>query len=193
MIRRLLSCLALTALCAASLPAAEEKPAAAEAAAATTAEKPAKPKKKTEAGKTEKKADKATSPDGAANKAAQKTPGEKAAAKLTPTQTARLLDLLNTGELNALQAMPEIGEAKAKAIQKARPVKAVADLLEIEGIGETTFEQIIAWAKKGMKTETAKPEEAKKKESKPAAKSKPKDKTSKETPKPANEVKKGEL
>lgn len=171
MIRRLLTLLAFAGLAAASLPAAEEKPAATEPAPKTTAEKPAKPKKKVVA-----PAD-ASSSSGKARKAkvmekmARQGRAEKAAAKLTPTQAARLLDLVNTGDAKALQAMPEIGEVRAKAIQKARPFPTVAALAEVDGIGEVTFDGIIAWTKKGMKTEaTATAPETKTTAPKPAAK-----------------------
>jgi DNA uptake protein ComE-like DNA-binding protein len=85
--------------------------------------------------------------------------GEKEAGKLTPTQQSKLLDLVNKAEQKELTAIPGVGEVKSGNIVAKRPVRNVADLIMIDGIGESTFDGIIKWVKEGMKTPepTAKP------------------------------------
>jgi DNA uptake protein ComE-like DNA-binding protein len=70
--------------------------------------------------------------------------------KLTPTQTKKLLDLLNDGKPADLQQMPGIGEAKAEAVKKARPFKSADQLIMVDGVGEATFDGIVKWTKDGM-------------------------------------------
>lgn len=103
--------------------------------------------------------------------------GEKEAAKLTPTQQSKLLDLVNKADQKDLTAIPGVGEVKSGNIVAKRPVRNVADLIMIDGIGESTFDGIIKWVKDGMKTPepsakpasaTAKPEPKATKEAKPA-------------------------
>ena len=105
--------------------------------------------------------------------------GEKEAAKLTPTQQSKLLDLVNKADQKDLTAIPGVGEIKSGNIVAKRPVRNVADLIMIDGIGESTFDGIIKWTKDGMKTPepsakpaaataTAKPEPKATKEAKPA-------------------------
>lgn len=87
---------------------------------------------------------------------------------LTAAQKTKLMKVINEGDDKALMAIPGIGETRAAAVKKARPVKDVLDLLKIDGIGEGTFSEIIAYAKAGM------PDAAKKTEApaeKPKAKS----------------------
>lgn len=106
--------------------------------------------------------------------------GEKEAAKLTPTQQSKLLDLVNKAEQKDLTAIPGVGEVKSGNIVAKRPVRNVADLIMIDGIGESTFDGIIKWVKDGMKT----PEPS----AKPAATTKPEPKATKEAkPAPAKE------
>jgi len=106
--------------------------------------------------------------------------GEKEAAKLTPTQQSKLLDLVNKAEQKDLTAIPGVGEVKSGNIVAKRPVRNVADLIMIDGIGESTFDGIIKWVKDGMKT----PEPS----AKPAATAKPEPKATKEAkPAPAKE------
>lgn len=104
--------------------------------------------------------------------------GEKEAAKLTPTQQSKLLDLVNKADQKDLTAIPGVGEVKSGNIVAKRPVRNVADLIMIDGIGESTFDGIIKWVKDGMKTPepsakpaaaTTKPEPKATKEAKPAA------------------------
>jgi DNA uptake protein ComE-like DNA-binding protein len=101
--------------------------------------------------------------------------GEKEAAKLTPTQQSKLLDLVNKADQKDLTAIPGVGEIKSGNIVAKRPVRNVADLIMIDGIGESTFDGIIKWVKDGMKTPepSAKPAAAAKPEPKPTKEAKP--------------------
>ena len=93
---------------------------------------------------------------------------EAEAKTLTAAQKTKLMKVINEGDDKALVAIPGVGETRAAAIKKARPVADVLDLLKIDGIGEGTFSEIIAYAKAGM------PEAAKKADApaeKPKAKS----------------------
>lgn len=181
-------------LSAAALFAAETtKPAApAKEAAAKVATKETKETaKKAEAKPAEKKAEE--------KKPAEKKPGEmseadkelmahasKESAKLDAGQKKKLLDLVNTGDDKALEAVPGIGEAKAAHIKKARPLKSVDDLIMVEGIGEKTFDDIVKWTAGGMTEEAAEPKKEAPK--KPEAKKEPAKKEAAkapEAPKPA--------
>jgi DNA uptake protein ComE-like DNA-binding protein len=83
---------------------------------------------------------------------------EKESANLTDAQSKKLLDVLNTGDDVAIEAIPGVGEVKAKALKQARPFRSVVSLIMVEGIGEVTFDAIIKWTKDGMtETATAKP------------------------------------
>ncbi len=82
-----------------------------------------------------------------------------AAKTLTPAERTRLLGILNEGDGSALQSLPNIGETRAGAIKKARPIIDPVDLVKVEGIGDQTFVDIIAHAKSGfpaLKAGTAK-------------------------------------
>ena len=99
---------------------------------------------------------------------------EAEAKTLTASQETKLLATLNTGDDEALMSIPGIGETRAAALKKARPLADVLDLLKVEGIGEATFSDIIAYAKAGMTT-------VKKTEGETKAKSKGKAKSTKKT------------
>lgn len=93
----------------------------------------------------------------AADTSAQKKSPEKPSAKveavaktLVIQQRAQLLTLLNQGDLAALMAIPGIGEVRAKAIQKARPLADVTNVVGVDGIGEGIFAQMVAYAKAGF-------------------------------------------
>ncbi len=87
---------------------------------------------------------------------------EAVAKTLTDTQRAQLLALLNDGDDAALMAIPGIGEVRAKAIQKVRPLSDVINVVSADGIGEGTFAQMVAYAKAGF-TKPEKKATAKKK------------------------------
>lgn len=76
---------------------------------------------------------------------------EAVAKTLTTQESAQLLTLLNQGDLAALMAIPGIGEVRAKAIQKVRPLADVTLVVNADGIGEGTFAQMVAYAKAGFK------------------------------------------
>ncbi|MBL9117016.1 MAG: helix-hairpin-helix domain-containing protein [Verrucomicrobiaceae bacterium] len=80
---------------------------------------------------------------------------QEAADGLTAAQKKALLSLLNEGTEKQLESLPGLGDTRAKALIKARPLKEVTDLLGVEGVGEGTFMDIVAQAKKGLE----KPEE----------------------------------
>jgi hypothetical protein len=103
---------------------------------------------------------------------------------LTPSQRTKLLDLINTGDDKALQALPGIGETRAAAIKKARPFKDPVDLVNVDGIGDQSFAEIIAQAKAGgseSASETTKEKKGSKKKAPGKAKAGTK-KKSDETP-----------
>lgn len=75
---------------------------------------------------------------------------EAVAKTLVTQQRAQLLTLLNQGDLAALMAIPGIGEVRAKAIQKARPLADVTNVVSVDGIGEGIFAQMVAYAKAGF-------------------------------------------
>lgn len=144
------------------VPAAKEKPAA----------KPAKPTAETDA------ADKALLEH-----------ADKELKKLTPAQNASLLKLSNLGTPAELQTIPGVGETKAAAIKKARPIKTTSALIMVEGIGEVTFDGIVKWVKDGMPKDSAAPQKpAAKPTAKPDAKPTMKPATKPEAAKPAKPV-----
>lgn len=148
------------------LTAAEKAKAPADTPVETT-KKPADTTKKKPA--EAKPAEKKTAEPSDADKALM-AHAQKLSANLTEAQSKKLLDLLNTGDDKAVQEIPGIGEVKSKAIKKARPYKSVADLIMVEGVGEITFDDIVKWAKEGMKAEAAGEKPAAKPADKPAAK-----------------------
>ncbi|MCB1211739.1 MAG: helix-hairpin-helix domain-containing protein [Verrucomicrobiales bacterium] len=83
-----------------------------------------------------------------------------AAATLTSSQKTKLMGILNEGDEKSLMSLPRIGEVKAAAIKKARPIKDPLDLLKVDGIGDETFGEIVAHAKAGF-PEAATPEKPK--------------------------------
>lgn len=102
---------------------------------------------------------------------------EAIAKTLTASRRTKLLNLLNEGDEKALMAIPGIGETRAAAIKKARPFADVTGVMKVEGVGDTTFAEMVAHAKAGFpeKKEAAKPEAETEKKKAPAKK--------KETPK----------
>lgn len=88
---------------------------------------------------------------------------EALAASLTAQQRSQLLSILNTGDDAALLALPGVGEARAKAIVKIRPLADVTSVLAADGIGEGIFAQMVGYAKAGF----TKPEKPAKKKAAP--------------------------
>ncbi len=86
-----------------------------------------------------------------------------AAKTLTPLQKTKLLDVINKGDDKAVESLPGIGPARAKAIMKARPFADPVDLVKVDGIGDATLKEIVAHAKAGFPVaEKAKAEPKKK-------------------------------
>ncbi len=103
---------------------------------------------------------------------------------LTPSQRTKLLDLINEGDVKAVQSLPGVGETRAAAIKKARPFKDPVDLVMVDGVGDMTFAEIVAHAKAGFpeatKEESAKPKTEAKKKATAKTKSSSKKKTDEE-------------
>jgi len=97
---------------------------------------------------------------------------EAIAKTLTPTQRTKLLNVLNEGDEKALTNLPGIGDVRAKAVSKARPFSDVTDVVRVEGVGETTFAEMVAHAKAGFPQAEKKeaPATEKKKKANPAKK-----------------------
>ena len=74
---------------------------------------------------------------------------EKPAAKnpLTPAQEDKLLVLLNEGTLEELDAIPGVASTRADSIISARPYASVHEIILVEGVGNATFEKILAHGK----------------------------------------------
>ena len=110
---------------------------------------PAQETKKTDTGKEKSKTKAtATAEDKAATAPASADDAElkKAEAllkELPAAKKASFKKLLNSGKKEALTALPGIGEASADAIIKARPLESAAHLILVNGIGETTFADIV--------------------------------------------------
>ena len=60
----------------------------------------------------------------------------------------KLLNLLNKGKSQDILMMEGIGDAKAKHLIKGRPYKKVDDAINITGIGEKLFSNMLKHAKK---------------------------------------------
>ncbi len=75
---------------------------------------------------------------------------EALASTLTAQQRSQLLSIFNTGDEAALLALPGVGEARAKAIVKVRPMADVTGVLAADGIGEGIFAQMVGYAKAGF-------------------------------------------
>ncbi len=79
--------------------------------------------------------------------------GEKATEKpvaknpLTPAQEDKLLVLLNEGTLEELDAIPGVASTRADSIISARPFASVHEIILVEGVGNATFEKILAHGK----------------------------------------------
>jgi DNA uptake protein ComE-like DNA-binding protein len=92
---------------------------------------------------------------------ALKAHGEKEADKLSSSQKSALLQRLNSGTDAELEAIPGVGEKRAKNIKKARPLADVPALIMVDDIGEVTYDGIIKWAKDGMTATTSEKKEPK--------------------------------
>lgn len=66
---------------------------------------------------------------------------------LTSTQEDKLLMLLNEGTVEDLDAIPGIAATRADSIVSARPYASIHEIILVEGVGNATFEKILAHGK----------------------------------------------
>ncbi len=66
---------------------------------------------------------------------------------LTPTQEDKLLAILNEGTVEDLDAIPGIAATRADSIVSARPYASIHEIILVEGVGNATFEKILAFGK----------------------------------------------
>lgn len=66
---------------------------------------------------------------------------------LTPTQEDKLLTLLNEGTVEDLDAIPGIAATRADSIVSARPYASIHEIILVEGVGNATFEKVLAFGK----------------------------------------------
>ena len=161
--------------------AAKEKPAATEPKPAAAETKPAATAtKKTDKKTTEKKPAATTEPS--ESDKALLADAKKEADALTDAQRTKVMELLNTGDAKALQAVDGIGEVRAKNLIAKRPFAKVEDAAMVDGVGIETFKNLIATATGAPKAEKPKTEKPK---TDPKMTEKPKAKTEKPAAKPA--------
>ena len=77
----------------------------------------------------------------------ESAPAPAAKLDLTPTQEDKLLALLNEGTVEDLDAIPGIAATRADSIVSARPYASVHEIILVEGVGNATFEKILAFGK----------------------------------------------
>lgn len=68
--------------------------------------------------------------------------------RLTPTQESKLLALLNQGSTDDLVALPGIAATRAGALVAARPFDKIHEIIRVDGIGQATYERLLAHGKK---------------------------------------------
>jgi DNA uptake protein ComE-like DNA-binding protein len=73
--------------------------------------------------------------------------GKSETTSLTPSQEDRLLTLLNEGTVEDLDAIPGIAATRADSIVSARPYASIHEIILIEGVGNATFEKVLAFGK----------------------------------------------
>lgn len=88
----------------------------------------------------------------------------KQAEGLSPDQSAKLLELVNKGDSKAIGEVKGIGPKLAGSIIAKRPYSKVEELVKVDGIGESKFNDILAFAKGQQTAVTAKKETPKKME-----------------------------
>ena len=67
--------------------------------------------------------------------------------ELTTTQKTKMLSLLNEGETEELLVIKGISTTRAAAIDKARPFESIDEVVNVRGIGKSTFGEIISHAR----------------------------------------------
>lgn len=88
----------------------------------------------------------------------------KQAESLSAEQTTKLLELVNKGDSKAIGEVKGIGPKLAGSIIAKRPYSKVEELVKVDGIGESKFNDILAFAKGQQPAATAKKETPKKME-----------------------------
>lgn len=74
-------------------------------------------------------------------------PLQKAIDKLSAEQAKAFLSLINSKTAKPMQDIPGVGASMAGKIQKGRPYKSAADLLDVSGIGERRLIEFLEWAR----------------------------------------------
>jgi len=74
-------------------------------------------------------------------------PLQKAIDKLSAEQAKAFLSLINSKTAKPMQNIPGVGASMAGKIQKGRPYKSAADLLDVSGIGERRLIEFLEWAR----------------------------------------------
>ncbi len=100
-------------------------------------------KKKTSSSSPSAKKDKA-----AADKALKDA--EKLIGKLSSSQKGKFTRVLNSGKKEDLAKLPGVGDVRAAAIIKGRPLKSSAHIIQINGVGMATLENIVNYYAKGQ-------------------------------------------
>jgi hypothetical protein len=114
---------------------------------------------------------------------------EEVTKSLTAAQKTKLMDIVNKGDEAALTSLPGIGATRAAAIQKARPIAAPANLVDVDGVGTATLKGLVDHAKAGFPAAAVTEKAAPKKEAaKPAAKAEPTKATPATKPAPATKA-----
>ncbi len=72
---------------------------------------------------------------------------KKLASDLTSAQETKLLAFLNEASVKELAVVKGISTTRGAAIEKARPFKAVEEVILITGIGENTFAELVKHGK----------------------------------------------
>lgn len=72
---------------------------------------------------------------------------KKQADTLTPEQSSKLLELVNKGDSKAIGEVKGIGPKLSGVLIAKRPYSKVEELINVDGIGEGKFKDIIAFAK----------------------------------------------
>lgn len=88
-----------------------------------------------------------TKEDKPTKSSSKKLPEEPAKLPLTESQEGKLLTLLNEGTFEDLDAIPGIAATRADSIVSARPYGSVHEIILVEGVGNATFEKILAYGK----------------------------------------------
>lgn len=86
-------------------------------------------------------------PAEAAESAALREARELVKQELTRTQNAKLLALLNEGAPEELADVKGLGATRIRAIEAARPLDSVEALVDVRGIGKSTFAGVLAHGK----------------------------------------------